>query len=75
MKNHKGKITKKNVDIGEEVFIIDYTKPNQRGWDVCSIVESRCGLSGMLSKHCRLALKIYFPLYRYKCVLITLYLK
>ncbi|XP_022182223.1 uncharacterized protein K02A2.6-like [Myzus persicae] len=24
----------------EEVFIRDYTKPNQRGWKVCSIVES-----------------------------------
>ncbi|KAL5242064.1 hypothetical protein ACI65C_009474 [Semiaphis heraclei] len=35
-----GKITKKNFDIGEEVFIRDYTKPNQRGWKVCSIVES-----------------------------------
>jgi len=37
IKNYKGKKFNKQFDIGEEVYIRDYSKPNQRGWKACTV--------------------------------------
>ncbi|KAL4131395.1 hypothetical protein QTP88_008711 [Uroleucon formosanum] len=50
VKNYKGKVNNKRFEIGENVYIRDYNKPNKKNWKAC-IIDEQFGNSTYICKN------------------------